>query len=94
MSAVHQDRSVTSMFLPLCLQGEPLSVWLPLVAPLRPAQHPPLPHPLLPHHSRHHRQHHGQVQRHPACGQPESQLIPELQCLNGPNGVVLLYKSK
>ena len=54
-------------------QGEPVSVRISLVAPLRPPQHPPLPAALLPHNSRHHRQHHGQVQRHKARGESAGQ---------------------
>lgn len=62
-----------SLFLPPVHQGEPVGVRLSLVAPLRPPQHPPLPAALLPHHAGHHRQHHGQVQRHPARGEPAGQ---------------------
>ncbi len=60
-------------------QGKPVSVWISLVAPLCPPQHPPLPAALLPHHSRHHRQHDGQVQRHKACGESAGQSL-RLSC--------------
>lgn len=54
---------------PFRYQGKPVSVWISLVAPLHPSQHPPLPTALLPHHSRHYCQHHGQVQCHQTCGE-------------------------